>query len=161
MSDHATIRPTLVLAVVLGVTEHECTVGDHAGRRAVGFAPSFPRPRIERIVPGNLVAVARLPLDQELVVWRWYDAVVLDEVENGVRLWEPFHGEVVARRRPGWHPVVPGSRAYVSAGLPGADWWVCGAVTPDPSDAKVDLDAVIAFYDEHDLWGSLGVATVP
>jgi hypothetical protein len=29
-------------------------------------------------------------------------------------------------------------------------------VTPDPSEAAVDLDAVAIFYDEHDLWASLG-----
>ena len=35
-----------------------------------------------------------------MVVWRWYDAVVLgEEAADSVRLWEPAHGEVVAERR--------------------------------------------------------------
>jgi hypothetical protein len=59
-------------------------------------------------------------------VWRWYDAVVLGEQRDSLRLWEPAHGEVVARRRRVRQPHEPGTRAYLSAGLPGAEWWVAG-----------------------------------
>jgi hypothetical protein len=88
-----------------------------------------------------------------VVVWRWYDAVVLDASDESVRLWEPAHGEVLAvRRRAGLdYPV--GSRAYASAGLPGADWWVCGPVVSNPADAEVDLDEVVRLYTDNDLWG--------
>ena len=41
------------------------------------------------------------------------------------------------------------------AGLPGADWWVCGPVTPEPADARVDLAEVAELYRVHGLWGSL------
>ena len=44
-----------------------------------------------------------------------------------IRLWEPSHGEVLARPRPGHQSPQPGTRAYLSAGLPGAGWWVAGA----------------------------------
>ena len=45
------------------------------------------------------VAAATAPDGSEVVVWRWYDAVVLGEEAGLIRLWEPAHGEVVARRR--------------------------------------------------------------
>ena len=88
---------------------------------SVRFAEPFPSPRTERVSPGYLVAVAAAPDRAEAVVWRWYDAVVLGEETGRVRLWEPAHGEVVAHpRRAGLHRQ-PGTRAYLSAGLPGAD----------------------------------------
>ena len=121
-------------AVVLRVGEDACETD--AG--AVRFAPTFPSPRRERVSPGHLVAIATAPDGDEVVVWRWYDAVVLGDEDGSVRLWEPAHGEVLATPRPSYAPRRPGTRAYASAGLPGADWWVTG---PEP-----DLDAVAAFY---------------
>ena len=47
-----------------------------------------------------------------------------------------------------------GTRAYASAGLRGADWWVEGPVTA-VEKATVAMDEVLAFYTEHDLWGRL------
>ncbi|MCW2679599.1 MAG: hypothetical protein JWM62_1000 [Frankiales bacterium] len=44
----------------------------------------------------------------------------------------------------------PPERAYASAGLPGAQWWVTG---PDPQ--QVELDDVRAFSDAHGLWDRL------
>ncbi len=97
----------------------------------------------------------------EAVVWRWYDAVVLgEELVNGeeaglVPLWEPAHGEVAARpRRAGQH-LQPGTRAYLSAGLPGAGWWVAGAAVANAEDADVELREVELFCTEHDLWPGL------
>jgi hypothetical protein len=40
-------------------------------------------------------------------------------------------------------------------GLPGADWWVAGAVPARAEDADVELDEVERFYDERDLWNDL------
>ena len=139
-------------AVVLRVAEDACEL--HTGQEAVRtrFAATVPAPRTERVRPGHLVAVATRAGDSA-VVWRWFDAVVLGPEEAGaVRLWEPAHGEVVARLREPAQPVPPGSRLYASSGLPGADWWAAGPVVTDPADAVVELDALRAFYDRHDLW---------
>jgi len=100
------------------------------------------------------VAVAVVPGGSEVVIWRWYDAVVLAEEDGLTRLWEPSHGEVLARPR-GAHQRPPGSRAYLSAGLPGADWWVAGAVSATAEAADVELDEVERFYDERGLWNDL------
>ena len=56
-----------------------------------------------------------------LVLWRWFDAVVLEQSADQVRLWEPGHGEVLARSRNPQCGFSAGTRAYASAGLPGAD----------------------------------------
>jgi hypothetical protein len=89
------------------------------------------------------------------VIWRWYDAVVLEEAHGQVRLWEPAHGEVIARPRRAQQQRPPGTRAYLSAGLPGADWWVAGVVAGSAEDAEVELDEVEQFYDERGLWRTL------
>jgi hypothetical protein len=86
------------------------------------------------------------------VVWRWYDAVVLGEESGRVRLWEPAHGEVVAHSRRAQQHHQPGTRAYLSAGLLGADWWVAGAAVAAAEDADVELDEVGRFCTEHGLW---------
>jgi hypothetical protein len=114
----------------------------------------FPSPRVERVSPGHLVAIATGPNGTEVVVWRWYDAVVLGAEDDGsVRLWEPGHGEVIAEARASYKEQVPGSRAYASSGLPGADWWV--ADTADgPHSPDVELDDVDALYTENDLWAN-------
>lgn len=52
-----------------------------------------------------------------------------------------------------------GSRAYLSSGLPGADWWVAGAAEAKAEDAEVELAElaeVKRFFDENDLWSVLG-----
>ena len=43
---------------------------------------------------------------------------------------------------------VPGSRAYASAGLPGADWWVAGPAVDRAGDAAVDLGEVDRFLTD-------------
>ena len=88
------------------------------------------------------------------MVWRWYDAVVLGEEDARTRLWEPSHGEVEAQPR-GRQQRQPGSRAYLSAGLPGADWWVAGSVAAKAEDADVELDEVTRLYTEHGLWNGV------
>ncbi len=141
-------------ATVLRVAENACEVVQYGQRRSVGYAATLPSPRTERIAPGHLVAVTEQD-GSALVVWRWFDAVVLGHEDDGlVRLWEPAHGEVTARPR-GAGRYDTGTRAYLSAGLPGADWWVAGAVTARAEDADVDLDQVERFYTEHDLWSGL------
>ncbi len=89
-------------------------------------------------------------------MWRWYDAVVLDEEAAGsVRLWEPAHGEVVAQRRRSAQRYEPGTRAYLSAGLPGnVEWWVAGPVTARAEDADVELDEVRRLYTDNKLWAA-------
>jgi hypothetical protein len=142
--------------IVLRVQEATCEIFGAGQLRSVGYALRFPSPRTERVSPGHLVAVATAPDGSEVVVWRWYDAVVLGGETGLVRLWEPSHGEVVAQRRRPRQQRLPGTRAYLSAGLPGAKWWVAGAVAARAEDADVELDEVERFYDEHDLWTDLG-----
>ena len=137
-------------AVVLQVEEDRCEVWADGKTARPRFVPQFPSPRKERVSPGHLVAVATSADGQDVVVWRWYDAVVLGHDDTGaVRLWEPAHGEVNARPRPSYEPQEPGSRAYASAGLPGADWWVAGRV-----QASAELDAVDALYTDNELWSA-------
>ena len=129
---------------------------DRGSTASVGFARHFPSPRTERVSPGHLVAVAITPHGTEAVVWRWYDAVVVGQERHQVRLWEPAHGTVMAHPRHPQQHYEAGTRAYLSAGLPGADWWVAGAAVAKAEDAEVELDEVERFYTEHDLWNGLG-----
>src|SRR5215472_14401159 len=154
-STHQALVPSrLRCGIVLRVEEATCEIFGEGQLRSVGYAAQFPSPRTERVSPGHLVAVATAPDGSEVVVWRWYDAVVLGEEVGLVRLWEPAHGEVVAQRRV-QQQRPPGTRAYLSAGLPGADWWVAGAVAYRAEDADVELDEVERFFDERDLWNNL------
>ena len=143
-------------ARVIGVDEHACEVWSHGDVSSAGFAPMFPSPRVERVSPGHLVAIATGPDGTGVVVWRWYDTVVLGTENDGsVRLWEPAHGEVIAQARPSYEKQDPGSRAYASAGLPGAGWWVAGSACGTPQSADVELDYVDALYTENDLWSAV------
>lgn len=142
-------------AIVLSVQEGACDVFGGGLARSVRYAPMFPSPRIVKVLPGHLVAVAVGPNGSEAVVWRWYDAVVLGAEDGRVRLWEPSHGEVEAQSRDQQQHRQPGTRAYLSAGLPGADWWVAGPVGTTAEDADVDLDEVDRLYTDHDLWASV------
>ena len=74
---------------------------------------------------------------------------------RSVRLWEPLHGEVVAQPRSSRRRYARGTRAYLSAGLPGADWWVAGQAVSRADEADVDLAEVERLYAEHDLWPSV------
>jgi len=153
-SDSAgTVPLRLRCAVVLHVEEDACEVWRDGTVISVPFASQFPSPREKRVAPGHLVAVATATNGAEIVVWRWFDAVVLgDGARGAVSLWEPGHGEVLASPRPAYRRQAPGSRAYASAGLPGADWWVADGVTSRPEDADVELDAVEGLYTENGLW---------
>jgi hypothetical protein len=155
-STHEGLFPSpLRCGIVLRVQEATCQIFGQGQPRSVGYATQFPSPRTERVSPGHLVAVATAPDGSEVVIWRWYDAVVLGEDTSLIRLWEPSHGEIVARPRRAQQQRPPGTRAYLSAGLPGADWWVAGAVAARAEDADVELDEVQRFYDERDLWNDL------
>lgn len=143
----------LRIARVMRVDEHACEVWSDGDVSQARFAPMFPSPRAERVSPGHLVAIAAGPDGTDVVVWRWYDAVVLGTDEDGsVRLWEPAHGEVVARARGSYEEQEPGSRAYASAGLPGAEWWVADSARAALENVDVELDDVNALYAENDLW---------
>ncbi len=148
-------EPQLRLAMVLSTREDECTVFAQDEQAVVPYAGLFPGPRIERVAPGNLVAIAATPNGSDVVVWRWYDAVVLGEADGQVRLWEPAHGEVLAQARDLRRAHRPGSRAYLSAGLAGADWWVAGPTVARAETAAVELDEVQRFFTRHDLWDRL------
>lgn len=151
--DAAEVPHRLRTSRVLRVHEHACEVWGDGDVSSVGFAPMFPTPRVERVSPGHLVAVVTRPDGADVVVWRWYDAVVLgDERDGSVRLWEPAHGEVLAQPRPSCQKRDPGSRAYASAGLPGAEWWVAGGADGPPNTADVELDDVEAMYTDNGLW---------
>jgi len=137
--------------IVVRVREDACDTVRDRQLRSVGYATLFPAPRTERVSPGHLVAIATAPDGTEVVVWRWYDAVVLGAEAGLVRLWEPAHGEVLAQPRPAYRSAPPGTRAYLSAGLPGADWWVASAVAASAEDADVELDQVERFYTERGI----------
>jgi hypothetical protein len=154
--DNAPAKGRLRTARVIGVAEHACEVWSGGEVSFAGFAPMFPSPRVERVHPGHLVAVATVSNGTEVVVWRWYDAVVLGSDDDGsVRLWEPAHGQVVARARASYEKQDPGSRAYASAGLPGAEWWVAASASVAPQSATVELDDVDALYTENGLWSAV------
>lgn len=122
-----------------------------AQRAMVPYASVFPRPRAERVAPGHLVALVKAADASHVVVWRWFDAVVVN-VQNGlVSLWEPGHGAVLAVPRDPLRTYAPGSRAYLSAGLPGAQWWVAGPAVDRAEDADVDLDEVEHFLTDLGL----------
>lgn len=122
---------------------------------SIRYASQFPAPRRERVSPGHLVAIAEVPEGSLAVVWRWYDAVVLGSEAGSVQLWEPAHGEVAAQRRLPRQRYGPGTRAYLSAGLPGAKWWVAGRAVDQAEDADVELDEVERLYTEQNMWNSV------
>jgi hypothetical protein len=134
----------LVLAVVLATTEDSCDVLFGDDRVIVPYASFFPAPRLDRVAPGNLVALTDSAGAPE-VVWRWFDAVVIEQAGDGVHLWEAAHGLVLATPRDGDRVYRPGSRAYLSAGLPDAEWWVAGPVVDRAADADVDRAEVVSF----------------
>jgi hypothetical protein len=146
--------PRLQVAIVLSAAEDECTVYADDATRMVSYAEPFPRPRAGRVAPGNLVAIASEP-GSDVIVWRWFDAVVVSQLGPVVTLWEPNHGTVLAQPRDPQYVYRPGSRAYVSAGLPGADWWVAGPAVDRTENAAVDLDEVGDFFASHGLWDRL------
>lgn len=151
--DHTVRR--LHCGAVLRVRENECEVLHGGGLHPVRYAPMFPSPRTERVQPGNPVAITTVSDGIEIVLWRWYDAVVLGDDEDAIRLWEPAYGEVLAQPRDAYLPQQPGTRAYLSAGLPGADWWVAGPTVAKAQDAHVELGEVEKLYTEHGLWDAL------
>jgi len=153
--DEGLTPAVLRCGIVLHVEEDACQILRAGQLSSVRYASAFPSPRIERVSPGHLVAVAAAADGAETVVWRWYDAVVLGEESGLVRLWEPAHGEVLAHSRRAQQPRQPGTRAYLSAGLPGADWWVAGAAVGRAEDADVELDEVGRFCTDHGLWPGL------
>lgn len=125
-------------------------------RSVLPYAAPFPRPREQRVAPGHLVAIATAPGGHDVVVWRWFDAVILDgSTADAVRLWEPAHGEVVARARDARFPRPPGSRAYISSGLDGADWWVAGPAVTRSENADVEVEEVRRFFAALGLWDHL------
>jgi hypothetical protein len=141
--------------IVVRVREDACDMARDRQLCSVRYATPFPSPRTGRVSPGHLVATATAPDGTEAVVWRWYDAVVLGAEAGLMRLWEPSHGEVLAQPRRAHQSLEPGTRAYLSAGLPGADWWVAGAAVARAEDADVELGEVEQFYTEHGLWNTL------
>lgn len=150
-SDRERLAGRLRRAIVLSTTEDACTVFAEERTRVVPYARAFPGPRTERVAPGHLVAIATAADGSDVVIWRWFDAVVLDGADGLSRLWEPAHGPVVARPRDPRHVYRPGSRAYLSSGLPGAEWWVAGPAVARAEDAEVELDEVQRFFASFGL----------
>jgi hypothetical protein len=146
--------PRLRCGIVLQVEEDVCQVLAEGQVSPVRYASQFPAPRRERVSPGHLVAVAEGTGGSDAVVWRWYDAVVLGSEAGGIRLWEPAHGEVIAKPRRPEQRYAPGTRAYLSAGLPGAQWWVAGRAVDRAEDADVELNEVERLYTAHRMWGT-------
>lgn len=145
----------LSCGIVVCVHEDACDVFRGGRLCTVRYATLFPSPRTERVSPGHLVAIASAPDGTGVVAWRWHDAVVLGEDAGLIRLWEPSHGEVLAQPRSMYQPSQPGTRAYISAGLPGADWWVAGRSAARAEDTDVELYEVERFYTERELWDTV------
>lgn len=146
--------PRLRLAIVLDTTEDVCTVFGDGRRLVVPYAARFPRPRVERVRPGHLVAVA-VAGDGDgpgVVLWRWFDAVVVESSAESVTVWEPAHGTVFATPRSSERRYRPGGRAYLSAGLTGAPWWLVGPAVDRAEDADVDLAEVEDFFTALGWW---------
>ncbi len=141
-------------AIVVSAGEDACQAFGQGRLARVPYSLPF-KPRAGGLAPGHLVAIAAIAAGAEVVVWRWFDAVVLGEDAGQVRLWEPAHGEVIAQSRHPHQRHRTGARAYLSAGLPGADWWVSGAAVVPAEDAEVELDEVERFYTRHGLWDGL------
>lgn len=89
---------------------------------------------------------------------RWFDAVILEFSAGRLTSFDRESWLAAKSRR---DPVgrisgfQPGTRAYLSAGLPGAKWSVAGAAAARAEDADVELDEVERFCTEHDLWNHL------
>lgn len=147
---------SLRLAIVLATEEDTCTAVLDGQVLVVPYASFFPRPRTARVSPGHLVAIAAGAEGGGRVVWRWFDAVVLGLTGGRFRLWEPGHGEVLAELRPTAAAPDPGSRAYASAGLPGADWWLTGPTVARAELAEVDVAEVARFLNDNGLLSDLG-----
>jgi len=138
--------------IVLRAEDEACQVLLQGRPTWARYAKAFPTPRVKRVSPGHLVALAPAADGTPVVVFRWYDAVVLEEADDQVQMWEPAHGEVLATPRRSQQRRQAGTRAYLSAGLPGADWWVAGHTTTAAEQADVELGEVERFCTEHDLW---------
>jgi hypothetical protein len=63
---------------------------------------------------------------------------------------------VLAQPRAGIPSGQHGTRAYLSAGLPCADWWVACPTAARAQDADVELGEVEKLYTEHGWWDTLG-----
>lgn len=150
-TDQGHTSAPLRCGIVLHVQEDACQILRAGQLSSVRYVSAFPSPRTERVSPGHLVAVATGTDGAQAVVWRWYDAVILGEEDGHVRLWEPAHGEVAARSRRAGQRRQPGTRAYLSAGLPGADWWVAGPAVAKAEDADVEIEEVERFCAVHGL----------
>jgi surface antigen len=66
--------------IVLRAEEDACQILAGGQVVSVRYASQFPAPRREPVLPGHLVAVAGAPGVSAVVVWRWYDAVVLGSI---------------------------------------------------------------------------------
>ena len=132
----------LGLGIVLSTTEDAATVCAAGQLLAAPYATQFPVPRVERVAPGHLVALAPAPGGTAVIVCRGFDAIGQGADGRTITLWEPGHGTVLAEPRDPQRLYRPGSRAYLSAGLPGAEWWVAGPAVERAEDADVDTDQV-------------------
>jgi hypothetical protein len=56
------------------------------------------------------------------VIWRWYDAVVLGDGADLIRLWETHVGDSLRSPRRVQRPRPVGNPGSPFAGLSGADW---------------------------------------
>jgi hypothetical protein len=144
------------LGIVHSTDEQTCTLLVDGQQLTVPYARPFPGPRVERVAPGHLIATARADDGSEVAVWRWFDAFVQESAGTTVRLWEPAHGSVTAMARRPDHRLRPGGRAYLSAGLPGAPWWVAGPVVDRAENAEVELEEVEKFFTTVGLWDEIG-----
>jgi hypothetical protein len=152
---HRGAQREMRLGIVHSTEEETCTLLVAGQQVVLPYARPFPGPRVERVAPGHLIATVRSDEGSEVAVWRWYDAVVQESAGTTVRLWEPAHGSVTAAPRRPDHHHRPGGRAYLSAGLPGAQWWVAGPAVDQAEHADVELEEVERFFKTIGLWDDL------
>lgn len=121
------------------------------------------RERLERVIGGFRPAAPARPIDRERHGFLRLRAPLEHHADRhdgpprpgyGMPFGRPAHGEVAAQRRRPQERHVPGARAYLSAGLPGAQWWVAGRAVDRAEDADVELTEVERLYTEHGLWDS-------
>ena len=103
------------VAVVLRPGADRCEVSFGAETEFVAYGIPFSA-RANTLTPGHLVAVTTSLDANSLVIWRWYDAVVLEQSAEEVLLWEPNHGEGLASPRNPEDRYPAGTRACVNRG---------------------------------------------
>ena len=146
-------NPWIHCGIVLRTDEDACQVVTEGAVTSVRYAPRFPVPRRERVLPGHLVAIAERD-GTAVVVWRWYNAVVLD---SDPELRPPLGASARRSHRQATLPAgaIRSRDSRLPVGGPARRRLVvAGQAVDRPEHAGVELGEVDRLYTEHDLWNS-------